>query len=53
MCSRNQQVLGEGPAALMHRIIDQMVDNYRPESRSLRSGSMSSSSRCSNGRPPI
>jgi len=31
MCSRNQQVLGEGPAALMHRIIDQMVDNYRPE----------------------
>jgi magnesium transporter len=31
MCARNQQVLGEGPAALMHRIIDQMVDNYRPE----------------------
>jgi magnesium transporter len=31
MCSRNQQVLGEGPAALMHRIIDEMVDNYRPE----------------------
>jgi magnesium transporter len=31
MCSRNEQVLGEGPAALMHRIIDQMVDNYRPE----------------------
>ena len=31
VCARNQQVLGEGPAALMHRIIDQMVDNYRPE----------------------
>ena len=30
-CSRNEAVLAEGPAALMHRIIDQMVDNYRPE----------------------
>jgi magnesium transporter len=31
VCSRNDRVLGEGPAALMHRIIDTMVDNYRPE----------------------
>lgn len=31
LCTRNEQVLAEGPAALMHRIIDQMVDNYRPE----------------------
>lgn len=31
VCSRHAQVLGEGPAAVMHRIIDQMVDNYRPE----------------------
>ena len=31
MCARNPQVLGEGPAALMHRIVDQMVDDYRPE----------------------
>jgi len=31
VCARYEQVLGEGPAALMHRIIDQMVDNYRPE----------------------
>jgi magnesium transporter len=31
VCTRNEQVLGEGPAALMHRIIDEMVDNYRPE----------------------
>lgn len=31
VCSRNDHVLAEGPAALMHRIIDQMVDNYRPE----------------------
>ncbi len=30
-CARNARVLAEGPAALMHRIIDTMVDNYRPE----------------------
>ena len=24
-------MLAEGPAALMHRIVDTMVDNYRPE----------------------
>jgi magnesium transporter len=31
VCSRNSRILGEGAAALMHRIIDTMVDNYRPE----------------------
>ena len=31
VCVRNARVLGEGPAALMHRIIDTMVDSYRPE----------------------
>ena len=31
ICERNERALGEGPAALMHRIIDAMVDNYRPE----------------------
>ena len=31
ICTRNSRVLGEGPAALMHRIIDTMVDDYRPE----------------------
>ena len=31
ICARNSQLLGEGTAALMHRIIDSMVDNYRPE----------------------
>ena len=31
VCTRNSLALGEGPAALMHRIIDAMVDNYRPE----------------------
>jgi magnesium transporter len=31
LCARNERLLGEGPAALMHRIIDAMVDNYRPE----------------------
>jgi len=31
VCARNSRALGEGTAALMHRIIDSMVDNYRPE----------------------
>ena len=31
ICERNARALGEGAAALMHRIIDTMVDNYRPE----------------------
>jgi magnesium transporter len=31
LCTRNPLILGEGPAARMYRIIDTMVDNYRPE----------------------
>lgn len=31
LCGRNDRVLGEGPGVLLHRIIDTMVDNYRPE----------------------
>jgi magnesium transporter len=31
VCVRNSLALGEGVAALAHRIIDAMVDNYRPE----------------------
>jgi magnesium transporter len=31
LCPRNDFVLAEGPAALLHRIVDSMVDNYRPE----------------------
>lgn len=31
ICRRNADALGQGPAALMHRIVDVMVDNYRPE----------------------
>jgi magnesium transporter len=31
ICTRNSQLLGDGTAALLHRIIDAMVDNYRPE----------------------
>ena len=31
ICGRNDRVLGEGPAALLYRIVDAMVDNYRPE----------------------
>lgn len=34
-CLRNPQALGEGPAGLMHRILDAMVDHYRPEVDSL------------------
>ena len=31
VCSRNDRVLGEGPVGLLHRIVDAMVDHYRPE----------------------
>jgi magnesium transporter len=31
ICQRNSMALGEGVAALLHRIVDVMVDNYRPE----------------------
>ncbi len=31
ICPRNERVLGEGPAALLYRIVDALVDNYRPE----------------------
>lgn len=31
ICTKNSRLLGEGPDALMHRIVDSMVDNYRPE----------------------
>jgi magnesium transporter len=28
---RNPKIMGEGPVALLHRIVDAMVDRYRPE----------------------
>jgi magnesium transporter len=31
ICQRNGHILSEGPVALMHRIVDLMVDHYRPE----------------------
>src|SRR3954447_14331890 len=31
VCARNDRILDEGPVALMHRIVDAMVDHYRPE----------------------
>jgi magnesium transporter len=31
LCLRNAHALGEGPAGLLHRIVDTMVDHYRPE----------------------
>ena len=30
-CGRDARVLGEGPGMLLYRIVDTMVDNYRPE----------------------
>jgi magnesium transporter len=30
-CPRNANILGDGPVALFHRIVDTMVDSYRPE----------------------
>jgi magnesium transporter len=30
-CPRNEKMLGEGPVSLFHRIVDAMVDHYRPE----------------------
>jgi magnesium transporter len=30
-CTRNSKILSEGPVALFHRIVDAMVDHYRPE----------------------
>lgn len=31
VCLRNAHAIGEGPAALLHRIVDALVDHYRPE----------------------
>ena len=30
-CVRDDRLLGEGPGTLLYRIVDTMVDNYRPE----------------------
>jgi magnesium transporter len=30
-CPRNAGIMAEGPVGLFHRIVDAMVDNYRPE----------------------
>ena len=30
-CPRNHDILGDGPVALFHRIVDMMVDRYLPE----------------------
>lgn len=30
-CTRDDRILGEGPGLLLYRIVDTMVDNYRPE----------------------
>ena len=30
VCDQHERILAEGPVALLHRIVDSMVDNYRP-----------------------
>src|SRR4029078_1893097 len=30
VCSKHEHILGDGPVSLLHRIVDAMVDNYRP-----------------------
>jgi magnesium transporter len=30
VCDRHERILAEGPVGLLHRIVDSMVDNYRP-----------------------
>ena len=35
VCGMHAHVLSEGPVSLLHRIIDTMVDNYRPVSEAL------------------
>lgn len=36
LCGRNSRILSEGPVALLHRIVDTMIDNYWPEIEQLR-----------------
>ncbi|MBI4263161.1 MAG: magnesium/cobalt transporter CorA [Acidobacteria bacterium] len=31
VCERREQVLAEGPVSVLHRIVDHMVESYRPE----------------------
>lgn len=35
LCERSGHIMAEGPVALLHRIVDTMVDHYRPEVDSL------------------
>ena len=35
ICDKHSHILDEGPVALMHRIVDSMVDNYQPQMEKL------------------
>ena len=35
LCARHQHILAEGPVGLLHRIVDSMVDSYRPVAEEL------------------
>jgi magnesium transporter len=35
VCTRHEHILKEGPVAVMHRIVDRMVENYQPVSEQI------------------
>ena len=35
VCDQHDRIMAEGPGAVMHRIVDSMVDHYRPEIEAL------------------
>ncbi len=35
LCVRNKRIMAEGPVGLLHRLVDSMVDHYRPEVQKL------------------
>ena len=42
LCGKSGHILAEGPMALLHRIVDTMVEHYQPEVDELEDGSTSS-----------
>ena len=53
MCPRHSHVLDEGPVALMHRIVDSMVDNYQPEMEKLEERISDLEDEAYEGRSPV
>ena len=53
VCNRHGHVLDEGPVALMHRIVDSMVDNYQPEMEKLEQRISELEDEAYEGRAPV